>query len=264
LVRNAEQIKKSRNLSIRVGDICDKASLQRSLEGITGIIHLAAVICARTKKDYYDVNVGGTQNLISTCFEKNIKRFILVSSLSVKLSNLGDYEKSKIIAEEQIRNSRLDWTILRPGIIYGKGEKRNLGKIVEYLRALPVFPVMGKGDFYLQPLWVEDLARVIDIVREKNACFKKTYELGGDTKILYIDMIKTMMKIITREIPILFIPEFVVRMCLPVVKLLSFRLACSLEGNLKQEEGLVPDMKLAKDDFGFSPHSFEHGLRASF
>ena len=109
---------------------------------ITHVIHLAAIRGEGThsKKDYYEVNVRGTERLLEASHRHKVQRFILCSSVGVfgippsmlpagsqtALRGDTDYQKSKIYAEglvEAFIEKGLDAYIVRPTITYGKGDR---------------------------------------------------------------------------------------------------------------------------------------------
>jgi nucleoside-diphosphate-sugar epimerase len=118
------------------GDLLDPATLPEAVEGISAVIHLAAVLRSPDPEQIRRVNVDGTKNLISTvCAHAREARIIMASTNLVYDENLpwpareGDpanptrpYPASKIIAEQELRDSGLTWSILRFAFVYGDGD----------------------------------------------------------------------------------------------------------------------------------------------
>ena len=116
------------------GDITDLSSVRTALAGVDAVIHLAGMVppgVARNPELARRVNVGGTRNLI-TLMEASVKakRLIFASSIGVfgdvqdrepplradtPVSPSDDYGRHKVDCEAAIRQSRLQWTILRLG-----------------------------------------------------------------------------------------------------------------------------------------------------
>ena len=122
LVRKSSNIKflKEHDVQLIYGDITDKKSMDNALKDTDIVIHLAALING-TKKQFYNVNVEGTRNLIALCRKNKVKRIIALSSMAATRKHLDNYGKSKKESEDLIKDSGLNYTIFRPTMIYGKG-----------------------------------------------------------------------------------------------------------------------------------------------
>lgn len=251
------------NVIVRYGDLRDVGSLRSVLDGVGGVIHCAALIHSWNKSDFYDVNVKGTENLVKACEEKGVGRLIFISSINVKLRNPGLYGRSKQEAEEVVRNSELDWTIIRPTLIYGKGS-RTFGKMVKTMERLPFFPLLGSGRFLIQPIFVDDVVLAIDKVRKNKKCVKKVYEIGGKEAITYGRMIDIVARSMGVSKPKIKIPLILGKLSLPFLKVFAKDLSFSIDGYLRQAEGLTADSHSAVSDFGFSSHSLAEELEKIF
>jgi uncharacterized protein YbjT (DUF2867 family) len=111
-----------------------------------------------------------------------VSRFVFVSSLSAREPDLSAYGASKARAEALVRESRLDWTIVRPPGVYGPGDRDYL----ELFKAakLGVVPVPPKGRSSL--IHVEDLARLLVALAAPNALARgATYEPWDDNAFGY-------------------------------------------------------------------------------
>ncbi|MEE9553795.1 MAG: complex I NDUFA9 subunit family protein [candidate division Zixibacteria bacterium] len=126
------------------------------------------------KKAHIDI----TRNLVEFARSNGISRFIQISALGVGPHSVTGYQKSKYDAEEYIWNSGLKWTILRPSMIFGPGDHIT-GMFANMIKRLPVMPVIGDGNYQLQPVHVDDIsAGVIGAIDDKRV-IDKTFEIGG-------------------------------------------------------------------------------------
>ena len=131
------------------------------------IVHLAALLgdYKKREKDYYAVNVEGTKNILFLAQKNHIRRIIYLSTQAVeyKQYNLNDcnyiYGKTKNISEKEIINSGIDYTIIRPGLIYGPNDFKLLPLFKMVKRGVSFF--IGDGKNYIQPSYVEDLSEFI-------------------------------------------------------------------------------------------------------
>lgn len=119
------------------GDILDADSLPRALDGVTGVVHLAALLRSPDADAIRQVNVEGTRNLLAvTRTDAPDARFVLASTSLVypddlpcpgredmELAPVAPYPASKIVAERDVRESGLTWSVLRFGFVYGDGDQ---------------------------------------------------------------------------------------------------------------------------------------------
>lgn len=135
------------------GDILDPASLAAAVEGVDTIVHLAAVLRTPDPQQIWTVNLEGTRNLIAAATEYAPKaRFIMAStglvynedsprpSLEIdEVAPKRDYPASKVAAEKLLRESGLNWSILRFGFVYGDDDG-HIGQIPDIAQLLKLHP----------------------------------------------------------------------------------------------------------------------------
>jgi NADH dehydrogenase len=142
------------------------------------VLHIAGIASEDPPEVTFDsVNVGGTRNMIAEATRAKVKRFVFVSSLGAD-SGTSEYHKSKREAEQLVQQSALDWTIVRPGSVYGPGDEV-ISLILKMVRTLPAVPVIDVGDQEFQPLWHEDLAKVLAAAAERVDLSAKIIEAAG-------------------------------------------------------------------------------------
>ena len=113
------------------GDVRNVDSLTNACGGVDVVIHLAALSYSHHEKLYFDVNEGGTRNLITACKKNSIDRLVFVSTGAASEKG-GAYAVSKLRAEELVRASGLQkWVIVRPSEIYGPEMKEGIKKIID-------------------------------------------------------------------------------------------------------------------------------------
>lgn len=101
------------------GDLANVDALTRLASGARAIVHIAGLTNAPDPAHFHAANVEGTANVIAAAKQVETRRLIFVSSLSAREPHLSRYGKSKADAEELVRASGLDWTIVRPPAVYG-------------------------------------------------------------------------------------------------------------------------------------------------
>src|SRR5687767_1911710 len=103
------------------GGLFDDAVLDEGMKGCIGVIHIVGIIMEKRWKEitFERIHYQGAKNVIDAAVRNNVQRFVHMSALGVRANAVSDYHKTKYRAEEYLRGSGLDWTIIRPSMIHG-------------------------------------------------------------------------------------------------------------------------------------------------
>ena len=158
-------------------NITDTAALRGAAADCDVVVHIAG-IAAESPPDrtFQRVNVEGTRNLLREAERAGVRRFIYVSSLGADRGH-SEYHASKRSAEELVAASPVETVIVRPGNVYGPGDEV-LSTLVTFVRALPIIPVIGDGDYPFQPIWHEDVGAAIAAVATRPSV-DGVYDIAG-------------------------------------------------------------------------------------
>jgi uncharacterized protein YbjT (DUF2867 family) len=112
------------------------------------------------------VHVAMPKALLGAAAAARVRRAVLISAISAREDVATDYSASKLAGEEVLRACRLDWTILRPSLVYGDGSYGGTS-LMRGMVGLPLaVPLPGSGEFAFTPIHVRDLARTVRIACE--------------------------------------------------------------------------------------------------
>lgn len=139
------------------GTLEDEAGLAGLVAGCDAAVHIAGAISARNRAGFAEVNIEGTQRLLAAAEAAGAKRFLHVSSLAAREPGVSDYGWSKAGSERLVRESGLDWTIVRPPAVYGPGDRETLELFRMAKRGLVTLPPRGR----LSLIHVADLSRLL-------------------------------------------------------------------------------------------------------
>ena len=193
-----EDVKRWKNVEAVEGDVADENSLRGSCTTCDGVIHIAGIAMEHPPEvTFQKVNVDGTRNLIAEAQRSGIRRFVFVSSLGAD-NGTSDYHKSKREAEEIVTKCALDWTIVRPGSVYGPGDEV-ISNILKMVRALPAIPVIDDGEQPFQPIWYEDLGKALCRIVEGTGRSREIIELAGRDVTTLNDLLKRLSEITDRS-----------------------------------------------------------------
>lgn len=201
------------------GGLADIDRYQRELTDSDCIVHLAAATGKLQPADYFRINVVGTNNLLERAESCGVKRILFVSSIVVRYANKDRYyyAQSKQQGEQLVRESGLQYAIVRPTIVAGEGSGVFTG--FEKLAGLPRIPVFGDGRARVQPIAVEDLAEFLALILERELLRCGVFEFGGPEVLTIAELLKKICRArFAREPRVIHIPFGLVA---PALKLLE-------------------------------------------
>ena len=166
--------------------------LQSKLKNYDVLVHLIGIGRETPKSTFKEINVNLTKNVIKTCKNTGIKKIIYISGLGVSKNSTSSYFASKYKAEREIINSGLDYTIFRASYIIGKTDHLTKSLSKQMKKGSIIIP--GSGKYRLQPIFVEDVAKIIlEAILEKKFS-NKILDLAGPRKISFEDFVKLFSK----------------------------------------------------------------------
>ena len=132
--------------------------LVESLRGVSTLYNTYWVRFNHPRFTFADA-IGNTQILFDAACQAGVERVVHLSVTNPSQESPFEYFRSKAIVEEVLRLSGISYAILRPAVLFGD-EGILINNIAWMLRHLPVLGVFGRGDYRLQPIHVDDLARL--------------------------------------------------------------------------------------------------------
>ena len=191
------------------GDILDKSTLIKGMEGCNLVINCVGIILETKKKTFKNIHVEGVKNLIEASKTNGVEKIIHISALGTSEKPVSKYFSTKFEGEQLIKNSGLEYTILRPSLLFGKGDK--FFPVLKILVSLPVTPVIGNGKNRFQPVSVNDLAKCIELSIDNKDTDSKTFEIGGPQIFSFIEMLHVAAKVLNKKC-------YPIRVPAPIVK----------------------------------------------
>lgn len=245
---NLDKIKRM-NVNYVYGELDDYKSICEALKGKEALINIASL------------GFGHGPNIINACEEMAVKRSIFVSTTGIFTKLNPDSKGIRLEAEKLIKESILDYTIIRPTMIYGTPKDRNMWRLVKYLKRLPILPILGSGTYLQQPVYVKDLASVIVSAYENTVSIKKAYNISGAAALTYNDVIDVTGKALGKRVVKLHIPMKLSYNLLKLYEKISKNPKLKAEQVLRLNENKDFSHEDAKQDLGYNPLSFEDGIK---
>jgi len=242
------------------GDVTCPESLEQGVDGCAAVVNLVGIIREFPAKGttFERLHVQATANLLAAAKKAGIRRYVQMSALGTRPNAVSRYHKTKFRAEELVRNSGLKWTILRPSLIFGP-QDAFVTMFARQLRLAPVLPVIGSGAYRLQPIHVRDVARCFALALEMPETIGQCYELCGDDRLTYADMLDAIAAAMGRSAPLKpRLPLGVMKLVIPVMEgIPQFPITMDQLQMLVEES--ICDGRW-KETFGFAPKGFREGI----
>lgn len=176
-----------------VSGLTDVRGLRAAMVGVDTVYHLASGEWRGPRASLLEIDIRGTQAVVEAAADAGVRRIFFTSHLGADRASAYPVLKAKAIAEEHVRRSGLDYTIVRSAIVYGPGDGFTTG-LARILSAIPAFFLMpGDGSVLLQPLWIEDLATCLAWALEDPDTRNHTYELGGPEYLSFQQILELVM-----------------------------------------------------------------------
>ena len=168
--------------TISINDISSK------LKNCDALIHLIGTGRQTNDSMFKSVNLDLTKKIIQVCKKSKIKKIVYISGLGVSNNSISSYFISKYKAEQELIHSGLDYTIFRASYIIGKNDPLAINLSNQIQTGKIIIP--GKGNYHLQPIFVNDVAEIIynSVISKKFS--NKIIDLVGPQKVTFKEFVK--------------------------------------------------------------------------
>jgi nucleoside-diphosphate-sugar epimerase len=212
--------------AIYCGDTRNPEDLTEAMQGIAVVYHLAAIHGLwRPKQEYYEVNVKGTDHACQAALSAGVSQFVHVSSWTVYGMGLGKlvdenfplrpfpdtYTETKVQAEkivyEHIHKDQLPAVIIRPGTMFGPGDRVNFGRMAEKLRDGKAI-IFGSGRNPMPFVYVKDVVEGMILAGTQTQAVGQAYNLSTDQPMTQEQLWRAIAHEIGSQPPRIHVPYF--------------------------------------------------------
>ena len=213
-----------RNVTVFRGNILDPDTLIAPMRGTDTVFHLAAMIGTwRSMRDYYAVNVTGTEHVCRAALKAGVSRLIHISSamvydmaakrvpteedLLVPLDEPYSMTKAQgdMLVQRMIREEHLPAVIIRPGTLIGPGDRLNFGRMVDRVRAGKGV-IIGQGNNTIPLFYVTDMVQGLLLALDSKQAIGRVYNIGNDQPLTQTQYLSTIAREIGVAPPYLHVP----------------------------------------------------------
>ncbi|SDW27895.1 NAD-dependent epimerase/dehydratase family protein [Lysobacter enzymogenes] len=241
----------------------ERARWEDSLRGAACVVQLHAQITGKHAGAFVRHNVDATGIVLDACKRHAVPYLVHISSSVVNSVAADDYTETKKRQEAMVVASGLRHCVLRPTLMFGWFDPKHLGWLSRFMARTPVFPIPGDGKFMRQPLYERDFCRCVVkcIEREPDGA---VYDIVGDTRIDYVDIIRTIKRVKRLRTWIVHIPIGLFAFLLRTYAVFSRKPPFTAD----QLKALSAGDDFSGVDtaavFGVAQHGFEEAVRESY
>jgi nucleoside-diphosphate-sugar epimerase len=201
-------------------DLAEPGAWQASFDGAGCVVQLHAQITGKFAREFERNNVQATGHVLDAARAAAVPYLVHVSSSVVNSVADDDYTRTKKAQERLVVASGLRHCILRPTLMFGWFDPKHLGWLSRFMARTPVFPIPGDGRYMRQPLYERDFCRcIVRCIQDRPD--GAVYDICGDTRIDYIDIIRTIKRVKALRTLIVPIPFGLFRLLLKVYGLFT-------------------------------------------
>ena len=207
LTRGASRRSASSNMNANfvTSDLSDPTVLADAFSGCDAVAHCAGINREIGKQTYQKVHVEATRNVVKAAQQAGVRKILLMSFLRARPNCGSAYHESKWAAEEIVRNSGLDYTIIRAGVVYGLGDHM-LDHLSHAVHTFPLFAMVGLKEKSIRPLAIDDLIEVLHaaLVEDRLGC--NTVAVTGPEELHLSEAVRRVARIAGETIWMVRIP----------------------------------------------------------
>jgi NADH dehydrogenase len=204
-------------VSRRTGvDIDDVEALTKAFEGCEVVAHCAGINREIGRQTYQKVHIDGTRAVVEAAQRAGVKRIVMLSFLRARPDCGSPYHESKWAAEELVRGSGLDYTVLKAGMIYGHGDHL-VDHISHSVQTIPLFATVGFREKSIRPIPVSEMVDVI-VASIQGRLSNSTVAVTGGEELLLSDAVRRIAQLVGKRVAIVPAPVWFIRIVAQVTE----------------------------------------------
>jgi uncharacterized protein YbjT (DUF2867 family) len=199
--------------------------------------------------------------IVAAAERAGIKRAVFVSTTAVTTTLNPPTKRIRLIAERHIHGAALEWTVLRPTMIYGAPGDRNMARLLGLLARARVLPVPGSRHLH-QPVHVADVACAVLAAAERRPAVGHRYDVAGPEPLTFGELLRQASAAVgsnTRFVPVPLAP---VVAGARLYERFGAAPRIRTEQILRLGENKAFPIVDAERDLGYAPRPFAAGIRA--
>ncbi|WP_342105382.1 NAD(P)-dependent oxidoreductase [Methylobacterium sp. SI9] len=207
------------DVDVIVADLAVDDGWQDKLAGLDALVHAHAQIGGLVSEEFVRNNITASERVMAAAKAHAVPYLVNISSSVVNSLAVDDYTETKKAQEALVLATGIPQIVLRPTLMFGWFDRKHVGWLARFMEKMPVFPIPGSGRYLRQPLYVGDFCNVIVAAVERR--MTGAYNITGQERIDYIDLVREMKRATRARTQIVRIPYQLFALLLRVYGLFS-------------------------------------------
>lgn len=233
--------------------------LAEAMAGVDKVVNLVGVITEKGSQRFDAVIRGGTAGIVQEAERAGVKKLVYVSAIGAAPDPKFPYWHAKWQAEQAVTAGSLNWTILRPSLVFGP-EDDFFNRLDRLIRRMPVVPVAGDGKTRFQPIWVEDVVSCVVACLNEGVHDREIVEIGGSEYYTYNEIIDLIRRKLGSRKPEVHVPLWLMRPAARVLQAILPSPPVTTDQLAMLSKDNATALDAVRKAFGFTPISFREAL----
>jgi len=239
---------------VRAVNIHDEAELEQLLAGHDAVVSMVGILHG-SQRAFETAHVELPRKIIAACKEAGIRRLVHISALGASESGPSLYQQTKGKGEQLVMQSGLDWTVLRPSVVFGRGDQF-LTMFAKLAKNLPLLPLAG-ADTKFAPIWADDVAHAVVSCFSNDATIGQRYELTGPKTYTLSELVQYVAELRHQKTRIIGLPTGLAMLQAALMELLPGPPMLSRDNVRSLQVDNVSDQPFPRAALGFEPTALE-------
>jgi len=240
-------------------DVVTGEGLAEAMAGVEKVAHLVAIIIERGSQRFDAVIRGGTEGVVREAETAGVKKLVYVSAIGAAPDPKFPYWHAKWEAEQTVAGSSLNYTILRPSLVFGP-EDDFFNRLADMVRRSPLVPIAGAGKTRFQPIGVDDLVTCVAACLGEGTHDRQTVEVGGPEQLTYNELIDVISAALGKRRPRVHVPLWLMRPGARVLQSVLSNPPVTTDQLAMLSKDNVAELDAVPRQFGFTPGRLADGL----
>ncbi len=206
-------------------------------------------------------HIRHAEPVLQACYRCGVERLICMSSTR-RFSRVESDSVNEVLAgEATVMDTNLEWTVVRPSMIFGGERDGNLTRMVHWIRRHRWIPIVGAGKTLVQPVFVEDVVSCIMECLRRSGARRRAYTIAGPAPMTWREMIGTIAEEMNLAVRIVPVPVGAALAGVKLLKPLAAWKGVTRNTVLRMQEDKSFDVSDAEEGLHFEARSFRDAIR---
>lgn len=194
IARRVRQLELGEKAKFVQADLASFDALVEAFSGCEAVAHCAGINREIGQQNFRAVHIEGTRRVVAAAESAGVRKLVLMSFLRARPACGSAYHESKWAAEEIVRSSSLDYTIIRSGVVYGRGDHM-LDHLSHAVYTFPIFAMVGFAQKKFKPVAVEDLVSILRAALIDHRLPYQTVAVTGGEELYLEDAVRRVARV---------------------------------------------------------------------